>query len=213
MTTNRLFLKVKPIWDSYLSHDFIKGIEDGSLDKEKFKFYQIQDYIYLLDYAKVFAFGIVKAKDERLMRIFSRHISAIIDTEAETHRDYFKEFGITNASDYNASLTTESYTKYMLAVASTEGVCEILTAVLACSWSYKYIADNLDKTKDFGFYKDWVEMYASEGYAKTNDEIISLVDELSKDYTEEQLQNLEKIIENCSRYEYMFWDMAYDMVM
>ena len=42
-----LFSEVKKIWDGYLEHPFVKGIGEGTLDKEKFKNYLIQDYLYL----------------------------------------------------------------------------------------------------------------------------------------------------------------------
>ena len=34
-----LFDEVKEIWDEYLKHPFVKGIGEGTLDKEKFKNY------------------------------------------------------------------------------------------------------------------------------------------------------------------------------
>ena len=34
-----LFSEVKKIWDGYLEHPFVKGIGEGTLDKEKFKNY------------------------------------------------------------------------------------------------------------------------------------------------------------------------------
>ena len=52
--SEELFEEVKELWDRYLEHPFVKGIGEGTLDKEKFKKYLIQDYLYLKDYAKVF---------------------------------------------------------------------------------------------------------------------------------------------------------------
>lgn len=53
-TTERLLEAAKEIWKAYNEHPFIKGIEDGTLDRKKFRFYIIQDYLYLEDYAKTF---------------------------------------------------------------------------------------------------------------------------------------------------------------
>ena len=53
--TERLLEATKEIWDGYNETPFVKGIADGSLDHEKFKYYMIQDYLYLLDYTKVFS--------------------------------------------------------------------------------------------------------------------------------------------------------------
>ena len=58
--TDVLYENVKDLWTSFYSHPFVDGIGSGKLDKEKFKFYMIQDYLYLLDYAKVYSLGVVK---------------------------------------------------------------------------------------------------------------------------------------------------------
>ena len=45
--------------------------------------------------------------------------------------------------------------------------------------------------------------------AKDNNEIIELVDRLGENCTDEEFEVLRDIFVNCSRYEYMFWDMSY----
>ena len=55
--TERLLEATKEIWAGYNEKPFVKGIADGSLDHDKFKYYMIQDYLYLIDYTKVFALG------------------------------------------------------------------------------------------------------------------------------------------------------------
>ena len=62
-TTGRLLDAAKEIWEGYHSHPFVQGIADGTLDRDKFRFYMIQDYLYLIDYARVFAIGVSKARD------------------------------------------------------------------------------------------------------------------------------------------------------
>lgn len=76
--SEKLYLSAKEIWDSYYEHPFIKGIGEGSLDINKFKYYMIQDYLYLLDYTKVFALGVIKSKDESNMKIFAELVHSTI---------------------------------------------------------------------------------------------------------------------------------------
>ena len=72
--TERLLKDTESIWAEYHQHPFVQGIADGTLDKEKFKYYMIQDYLYLLDYTKVFAIGVAKAKDiEFMKRLFASY--------------------------------------------------------------------------------------------------------------------------------------------
>ena len=76
-TLQRLLYETEDIWNRYLTHPFVLGISDGSLDKEKFKHYMIQDYLYLIDYAKVFALGVAKAQDTETMRLFAEYLHNI----------------------------------------------------------------------------------------------------------------------------------------
>ena len=216
--SERLFDEVKEIWDSYNTHPFVKGIADGSLPVEKFRFYMIQDHLYLMEYAKLFALGIIKSHTESDLRMFASLVTATIDTENAVHQEYLKTLGITREMIDSAkmSLVNESYTNYMISIGFKEGLAEIAVAVLACSWSYKLIGEyvaSVPNSKDNEFYRPWIDTYTSEEYIKENDMTIDLVNSLTENYTEEQLENLEKIIVNCSRYEYMFWDMAWNKEM
>ena len=53
--SDRLHAAAAPIWAKCLQHPFVQGLGDGTLEVEKFKFFMLQDYLYLFNYAKVFA--------------------------------------------------------------------------------------------------------------------------------------------------------------
>ena len=76
--SQRLREAARPIWDRCLTHPFVTGIGDGTLPVEKFRYFMLQDYLYLFDYARVFALGVVKARDAALMRVFARNVDAIL---------------------------------------------------------------------------------------------------------------------------------------
>ena len=78
---DRLYKTTEQLWNSYLEHPFVSGIADGSLDLDKFRFYMIQDYRYLLEYSKVFALGIVKSPREDVMRSFALMVKETLDGE------------------------------------------------------------------------------------------------------------------------------------
>ena len=216
--SDRLRLKVNDIWESYNEHPFVKGIAYGTLPVDNFRFYMLQDHLYLMQYAKVFALGVIKAEKESDMRIFADLIKATLDTENAVHQDYLKRLGITKEMVDNAekSLVTESYTNYMISISFKEGLAELAATVLACSWSYKLIGDFMETipgSKDHEFYGHWINTYTSKEFRDCNDVMIDLVDRLTENYTEKQIENLEKILVDCSRYEYMFWDMAWNKEM
>ena len=214
--TERLYKSVADIWQGYLEQPFVKGLGEGTLDAEKFRFYMIQDYRYLLQYAKVFAMGVVKTENEKLMERFSYMVYDVLNGEMNVHKAYMSRLGITEEEIANtkSALANQSYTSYMLDVAYKGGSLEILMAVLACAWSYQMIGEHhatIEGALEHPFYGEWVQGYSSKEYCETTQEIIDLVDALGKDVTKEQEAALTEIFVNCSRYEKAFWDMAYHM--
>ncbi len=213
-TVKRLLSAASDIWESYNRHPFVKGIEDGTLDREKFRFYIIQDYLYLEDYAKTFAVGVAKAKSLRTANLFAKYIS-VMNGELDVHKGYMALLGVTQEEIDSArrSLDNLSYTSYMLRVAYEEGEAEILAAILSCAYSYEIIAENIVKNNPASvndeFYGDWIKGYASEEYAAENTILLEEMDRVSENYTEKQIQHLIDIFIACSRYELAFWEMSW----
>lgn len=214
--STRLHDAAAPVWEACLRHPFVTGIGDGTLDMEKFRYFMLQDYLYLFDYARVFALGVVKARDPELMRVFAANVDAILGGEMKIHRAYMKRLDITEEQVFSVkpALANLSYTNYMLSVAQTGGPMEIVASILACSWSYAEIGQALAAipgAAEHPFYGEWIRGYASEEYAATNQALIELMDSLAADAGAEQLAYLTDVFVNCSRYELGFWDMAWDV--
>lgn len=127
-TTERLLAAAKDIWAAYNEHPFVLGIQNGTLAREKFKYYIIQDYLYLEEYAKVFALGIAKAKSPETIQLFSKYVTLLTEGEMDIHRGYMGKFAVSR-EELEATpraLDNLSYTSYMLRVAYEEGVPSIL---------------------------------------------------------------------------------------
>ena len=214
--STRLHDAAAPVWEACLRHPFVTGIGDGTLDMEKFRYFMLQDYLYLFDYARVFALGVVKARDPELMRVFAANVDAILGGEMKIHRAYMKRLDITEEQVFSVkpALANLSYTNYMLSVAHAGTPMEIVASILACSWSYAEIGQALAAipgAAEHPFYGEWIRGYASEEYTATNQALIELMDTLAADAGEEQLAYLTDVFVNCSRYELGFWDMAWDV--
>lgn len=214
--SQRLREAARPIWDRCLRHPFVTGIGDGTLPVEKFQYFMLQDYLYLFDYARVFALGVVKAREAALMRTFARNVDAILGGEMNIHRAYMARLGISEEQvlAVKPALDNLSYTHYMLSVAERGGPAEIVAAILACSWSYAEIGTALAAipgAADHSFYGEWIQGYASEDYGETNRALIELMDSLAAEAPEAELAHLTEIFVNCSRYELGFWDMAWEL--
>ena len=212
----RLHNAAASIWADCLKHPFVTGIGDGTLAVEKFRHFMLQDYLYLFDYARVFALGVVKARDPELMRTFAANVDAILGGEMKIHKAYMKRLGISEEQVFSVkpALDNLSYTNYMLSIASNGTPVEIVAAILACSWSYAEIGQALAAVPgaaEHPFYGEWIRGYASEEYAATNQALIALMDSLTANAAEDQIEYLTEIFVNCSRYELGFWDMSWEM--
>ena len=214
--TDRLLAVSQEIWEGYHSHPFVRGIADGSLDPHKFEYYMLQDYVYLFDYARVFAIGAAKSKDPEVMGYNAAMLRQIMGSEMEIHRGYMKRLGISEeaAARTVPALDNLSYTSYMIRVAYEEGPAETAAAILACALSYEVIAKRIleafpDADKH-PFYGEWVQGYASPEYHAANVDCIRLMEKLAESCTEAQKRHLEEIFLICARYEAAFWDMAWE---
>lgn len=216
--SERLFKIVEPIWNAYLEHPFVQGIGDGTLDQDKFRHYMRQDYVYLIEYSRIFAIGASKANDLDTMTKFANLLHGTMNYEMDLHREYAAKFGISNeeleATEQGATMT--AYTSYMLNKAQLGGVENAIAAVLACAWSYNFIGKELAKipgAKDHEFYGNWVSTYSSAEFTKIADDCIDLINRIAKDKPEHELKELEEIFVKTSYFEYMFWDMAENIEM
>ena len=215
--SERLYEKLQPIWRQNHNHPFVQGMGDGTLEKEKFRFYMIQDYLYLIDYAKLFAIGAVKATDVQTMGKFAALLDSTLNEEMSLHREYAKKFEISEKELEKAqpSPTTLAYTHYMLHVGQSGTLAELVAALLPCMWSYWEIGKELSEKPGANneFYREWIEMYSSEEFGELATWCINLFDSLTEDKSEAELEKLEEIFLNTTRFEYMFWDMAYNEAM
>ncbi|MEH7488377.1 thiaminase II [Priestia megaterium] len=215
--SERLYEKLQPIWRQNHNHPFVEGMGDGTLEKEKFRFYMIQDYLYLIDYAKLFAIGAMKATDVQTMGKFAALLDSTLNEEMSLHREYAKKFEISEKELEKAqpSPTTLAYTHYMLHVGQSGTLAELVAALLPCMWSYWEIGKELSEKPGANneFYCEWIEMYSSEEFGELATWCINLFDSLTEDKSEAELEKLEEIFLNTTRFEYMFWDMAYNEAM
>jgi thiaminase/transcriptional activator TenA len=205
----------EPLWEKSLDHPFLAGIGDGTLDHGKFQFYMVQDYLYLLDYARLFALGTVKAPQPEDMRCFAGYVQQILNGEMDTHRGYMARLGITPAQAEEAEMAPENqaYVDYMLARGWEGGPDVIAVAIFACALSYEYLARRLleryPRAAEHPFYGEWVASYASDEYAAANREICALLDRLADGASPRQIEHYRRILLQCTRHEEAFWDMAW----
>lgn len=202
-------------WEDGYNHPFVQELGMGTLDREKFKFYLLQDYLYLLQYARVFAIAAVKSDTEELMTRFSSSQHYILATEMNVHREYMAGFGVTREEmlSVKPSLFNRAYTANMLSLGLTGGLAEVLAAVFPCAWTYadygKRLKEQYADRLSGNFYKTWIEIYSGAEYSDSFEWFYDALDSLVSNMTDEQRGKIAEIFISSVEFEYLFWDMAY----
>lgn len=212
--SDRLYDSAQDIWTKAHQHPFLTELREGTLDPERFIYYLKQDYVYLIDYAKLFAIASMKSRDLDTMTKFAELLHSTLHVEMALHRDYAARFGVTREQleQTNPAPTTIAYTKYLLDAASQGSLAEVVAALLPCMWSYREIGVTYAKlpgTLDHPLYREWFLMYSSDEFGVLTDWCIDLLNQLAEGLPEQELARMEERFLVASKLEYMFWDMSY----
>lgn len=198
-------------WQGSFDHPFVKGLVDGSLPLEKFKFYIMQDAYYLTHYTKVLAIAASRAKTNEDIAYFldtARHIN---EAELELHRTVFKELGITEemAGNFEPAPAAYNYVSHMYNAAHNGDVAEAFAAMFPCPWLYQEIGEKYKDAKPgIKLYEDWIAMYSAPDYK----EKIELQKAMMNRYAEENPAKqaiLKAHFEKSCYYEWKFWEMPW----
>lgn len=68
----------------------------------------LQDYLYLIDYAKVFSIGAAKAQELSTMQFFSGYANQIFGYEIDIHKGYLDCFKISEAEIQTTKMSLDN---------------------------------------------------------------------------------------------------------
>ena len=213
--SDRLRQRAAGIWEAQHQHPFVRGIGDGKLDLEKFKFWLRQDYVFLTEYARLLGLAAARSPDIETMTRFAGLLEETLETEMSLHRAYADEFGISREEleREQPAPTTQAYTDFLLRVAAMGDFAELAAALLPCMWSFSEIGQRLAVQPAPGDKRcaQWIAMYSSREFAELAGWCRDLLDNLAAGLPERELKKLEEAFLTSSRYEWQFWEMAWKM--
>ena len=212
--TVSLVSKVRPIWDQQLQHPFVQALGDGTLPRENFEFYIRQDALFLDTLARTFGYATTLTPYRSEMERYGELLLGTIRDEQALHRSYADRFGLTAEQMAATPMapTTYAYTRHLLATAATGTLPELLSAILPCFWIYAEVGRHfisLGPPAETHPYRDWLATYGSPDFEETAAWLRAALDRRADDLAATTLQRLHGIFLISSRYEYMFWDMAW----
>jgi thiaminase/transcriptional activator TenA len=210
--SQELWAQIEEIYAAILEHPFIAGLTDGTLDRDAFRFYVVQDAHYLREYARALAIAAARAPSEPEIAMFAQHAAGAIEVERALHESFFRDFGLSDdeVAATPVAPTTLAYTSYLLAAAYGGSFAEALGAVLPCYWIYWEVGKELlERGSPDPLYRRWIETYGGEEFAADVRAVLALTDRLGPELSASERERVTERFVTTSRYEWMFWDMGY----
>ena len=217
--TDGLFARLRGVcadeWAGYTEHAFIKQLAAGSLPDASFRHYLIQDYLFLIHFARAYALAAYKSDNLEDIRAASRSVAAIVDTETSLHIDFCKGWGLSEQDLESApeSRATMAYTRYVLECGMAGDVLDLYVALAPCAVGYAEIGGALmadPATRLEGNpYAKWIEMYAGADYQDVARRAVAQMDSLfERRGGPGRMTSLAETFGRATRLETGFWDMG-----
>ncbi len=210
--TGTLWRAIEAIYATILAHPFLRGLTDGSLPHEAFRFYAVQDALYLRDFARALSLAAARAPREEWIIMFNDHAAGALRVERTLHESFFKEFGLSPEAVAATPLapTNLAYTSYLLAVANSGPFHEAVAALLPCYWIYWEVGKTLERAgSPDALFARWIGTYASEEFGAVVRAVLECTDTLAAGLREDERLAMRRHFVTTSRYEWMFWDMGW----
>jgi thiaminase (transcriptional activator TenA) len=201
--SGRLAERGLPSVRAQLAHPTVAGIARGDLDPAVFRSWLEQDYLFLLDYVRVFARLAWQAPDQ--------HLGDLVDL---AHSTWHEELALHRelAAGFDADLfgavkgpAAAAYTEFLLDAAGDYG--RGLAALLPCMWGYSTLGRLLaERPPAEPRYARWVATYADPGFAALADRCGQMLAEAADAGLVDEA-TATAAFDTAMRHELAFWDV------
>ena len=203
-------------WRAYTEHPFTSGMADASLPEAAFRHYLVQDYLFLIEFARAYALSVYKAPKLADMREGAAGLSAILGVEMDLHVKLCAGWGLSPGDLEQATPATEmlAYTRYVLDAGMRGDLLALKVALAPCVIGYAEIAVRLaaqpDERATTNPYRLWIGEYAGAPYQQVAAKAQAHLDRLADLYaTPAREAELVETFKEATRLETAFWDMGW----
>jgi thiaminase/transcriptional activator TenA len=205
-----------PAWQAYTQHAFVEGMKDGTLPREAFLKYLVQDYIFLIHFSRAWALGVVKAGTIAEMQACTGTVDALINHEMQLHISICGEAGISQADLEGAAELPANlaYTRYVMDAGFSGDFLDLLAALAPCVFGYGEIGARLSEDRTSDVYADWIGTYSGDEYQGVCRSVAELIEGAvqmrigSDPETSPRWTQLTRKFATATRLEVEFWQMG-----
>jgi thiaminase/transcriptional activator TenA len=201
-----------PLYGAILDLPFNRELAAGTLARERFIFYMLQDAHYLTYFARALAVTAARAPDNDALIQFAGSAREAVVVERALHEGFFRDYGISpeRAAATEPSPTCAHYTHYLLALAHNAPYEVALAALLPCFWIYWEVGKHLHASaQPDNPYQAWIDTYADEAFAAGVKKVIAISDQVASAATPAICDQMHQAFRRAAQLEWMFWDSAY----
>ncbi|MEM1364995.1 MAG: thiaminase II [Pseudomonadota bacterium] len=211
---SRLKADCSEAWTAYTDHSFVRSMGDGTLAREAFQHYLVQDYLFLIQFSRAYALAVYKSRTVEDMRASLEGLKAILEVEMKLHVQLCADCGLSerDLQDAPEARATIAYTRFVLDAGAAGDLLDMKVALAPCMIGYGEIGKNLaGKLRPSNPYAVWINEYAGADYQDLMHNTIADLDrEASHSFTEHRYRDLRKLFEAATWLEADFWQMGLD---
>ena len=188
---------------------FNTELAEGSLSRERFQGYVVQDAIYLGQYSRILAMAGVRGPNGATLHTFAASALEAVAVEQALHERYFREFGIDPAAA-EPSPDCLGYTSFLLATAYHDPWEVLVAALLPCFWVYWDVGTAIAKRASTeNPFRAWIDTYSDAGFGDAVRAVIAITDRAAEATTPAIVNRMMVAFVRSTQYEWLFWDSAY----
>jgi thiaminase/transcriptional activator TenA len=187
----------------------------GDLPEACFRHYLVQDYLFLVHFARAYGLAAFKADTLDDIRAAAAGLTAMVGEEMELHVAYCAGWGLTETQMAAAEEAgaTMAYTRYALEKGLSGDLLDLQVALAPCVVGYaeigKRLIDEPSTVLDNNPYRSWIEMYAGDDYQAVAEAHKRQLDTLmARRGGPGRLPSLIGIFGQATRLEAAFWEMG-----
>ena len=204
-------------WNAYVDHAFVRGLGDGSLAPAAFRNYLVQDYLFLIQFARAHALAAYKSRTHADMQAARGGLAAILD-EMGLHLRVCEGWGL-SAAEVEATeeqQATVAYTRFVLDVGMSGDLLDLQVALIPCTLGYAEIGrrlapDGVDAIAAEHPYRAWITEYAGDAFQQAGTAAHAWLEDLGQRYgSDNRFPELVAIFRKAARLEAAFWQQGLD---
>jgi thiaminase (transcriptional activator TenA) len=212
---DRLVATAGPTWLAYTRHEFVLALARGDLPEAAFRRYLMQDYLFLLHFARAWGLAVYKSDNLAEMRRAQSLVAATLDIEIGLHVEYCRGWGLTEArmAAEPETMETIAYTRFVLDRGLAGDRLDLEVALAPCMIGYAEIAaerlSDPSTRRDGNPYREWLDMYAGAEYQGLARDCAAALDEqFARRGGEGRFPALAACFATATRLEADFWAMG-----